>query len=173
MRYPGKNIIRVFIVLSIIVCASFQKLPDIYASQIGALEKPIGSNWGSPVKDYLASVKTHEPAPWCAAFVHWCLDSAHIKNTVTAYSPSAQNNKAMVYYRSHWLKDFQQGDVGTIYFVTMGRIAHTFFVDKKVNASVVETVEGNSAPNSGTREGIGVFRKKRPLHTIYSISRWQ
>lgn len=154
-------------------CSFFRpKIDEVYISQIGRMENPLGSNWGHPVEEYLRSVNTNIPAPWCAAFVHWCLDSAGIKNTITAYSPSAQNKKNLVYYQSHQLKEVQPGDVFTIYFVSMKRIGHTGFIGRQISSSIVETIEGNSN-DGGSREGVGVYKRKRPLHTLYSISRWQ
>lgn len=135
------------------------------------MEKPLGSNWGYPVSKYLKSVHVTTPAPWCAAFVHFCLDSAGIKTPITAYSPSAQNLKNTIYINNKWYKEPESGDVFTIYFPSMGRIGHTGFIDRKINESVCETVEGNSN-NAGSREGIGVFRRKRPVHTLHSITRW-
>lgn len=134
------------------------------------MEKPLGSNWGSPVRIYLKAVHYNEPAPWCAAFVAWCLDSARIRNTITAASGSAQNNANLVFFHSKRLKAIQPGDVGTIYFVSLHRIAHTFFINRDDNG-IEETVEGNSNAG-GSREGVGVFKRKRPLNTIWSVSRW-
>lgn len=158
----------------ITVAYSFRspEIDQVYLSQVGKTEHPIGSNWGHPVQEYLASTGLHAPDAWCAAFVHWCLDSAGIKNQVTAYSPSAQNKKNLIYYQTHWLKPVRLGDVFTIYFPSMKRIAHTGFVNMNSNTSVVETVEGNSNAG-GSREGYGVFRRKRPALTLWSISRWE
>ena len=160
------------------VFCSFQ-LPDlkpnlrnVYTSQIGVTERPVGSNWGPEVSKYLAHTNTRTPAPWCAAFVRFCLDSAGIKSNISAYSPTAQNKNDLVYYKIKLLKPIEAGDVFTIYFSAMGRIAHTGFVDRMVNSSIVETVEGNSN-NLGGREGFGVFKRRRPIHALYSISRWR
>lgn len=172
----AKNRYFIFAVLFVVysVAGSFRSptIDEVYLSQVGVRENPLGSNWGHPVQDYLASTNVHEPAAWCAAFVHWCLDSAKIPNTVTAYSPSAQNKKNLVYYQTHWQKTVAPGDVFTIYFPSLKRIAHTGFVNSYENSSVVETVEGNSNAG-GSREGVGVFRRKRPALTLWSISRWK
>jgi hypothetical protein len=99
------------------------------------------------------------------------LDSAGIKNNITAYSPTALNKKNLVYYKGQLLKPVQSGDVFTIFFPSMGRIAHTGFASRQINSAIVETVEGNSN-NDGSRDGYGVFRRKRSLHTLYSLSRF-
>lgn len=171
----AKNRIVAYLILWLVwgMDSSFLRpeISEVYSSQIGQMEKPAGSNWGHPVQDYLAATSVHAPAAWCAAFVKWCLDSAGIKTPITAYSPSAQNKNNLIYYKTHELKELKSGDVFTIYYVSMGRIAHTGFVNRKINSTIVETIEGNSN-DGGSREGVGVFKRKRPMHTLYSISRW-
>lgn len=147
------------------------EIRQIYLSQVGKMEHPLGSNWGHPVQEYLARVHLHEPEPWCAAFVAWCLDSAGISNTINGASGSAQNKANLVYYHTRMLQTVEPGDVGTIFFPSLHRIGHTFFTDSETNG-IVETIEGNSNAG-GSREGVGVFHRKRPLHTLWSISRWK
>lgn len=147
-------------------------IKSVYTSQIGVTEHPVGSNWGPEVKKYLAHTGTTIPAPWCAGFVRFCLDSAGIKTNISAYSPTAHNKNNLVYFRAKIIRPVEPGDVFTIFFPSMGRIGHTGFADHMVNSSVVETVEGNSN-NMGGREGFGVFKRRRPIHALYSISRWR
>ncbi len=138
---------------------------------MGKVEVSRGSNWGPDVKKYLASVNYKIPAPWCAAFVKYNFDQAGVKTPITAYSPTAHNSKNLVYYRGKLLKPLQAGDVFTIYFPSMGRIGHTGFAPRMINRSIVETYEGNSN-DGGSREGYGSFKRKRSLHTLYSVTRW-
>jgi len=63
------------------------------------------------------------------------------------------------------------GDVFTIYYASLRRIGHTGFVNRKINNSIVETVEGNSNAD-GSREGYMVCKRKRSVHSLYSITRW-
>ena len=172
----SKIIFRSLLFLFCIVCSSFQNpsitnLRSVYLSQVGQMEHPLGSNWGYPVKKYLASVHDYQPDPWCAAFVHFCLDSAGYKTNITAAASSGDNLKHRVYFKTKLYEPIQYGDVFTIFFPSMGRIGHTGFVDQKVNDGIYSTVEGNTN-NNGSREGIGVFKRKRSLHTLYSVSRW-
>ena len=46
----------------------------------------------------------------------------------------------------------------------------TGFIDKK-DGNYYITVEGNTN-EAGSREGDGVYRKRRHIKTIYAISRW-
>jgi hypothetical protein len=143
----------------------------VIVSQVGVQEVPRGSNWGPVVSVYLRHARVNYPAPWCAAFVHYCLDSCGIANTVTAYAPSAQNAKHLVYARAHMLETPVAGDVFTIYFFSMKRIAHCGFFQQQHNGSSFVTIEGNTNTD-GSREGYEVARRIRSYHTIYSLSRW-
>jgi hypothetical protein len=146
-------------------------IAEVYVSQIGKQEHPKGSNWGSDVQKYLRHVQTYQPKPWCAAFVKFCLDSAGVKSTITAASPTAHNKDNLVWFKNRWYQQMRAGDVFTIYFPSLHRIAHTGFVDRKINASICETVEGNTNTD-GSREGFEVARRKRSFHSLYSITRW-
>lgn len=169
-------IIRILLLVSGIFCSfspdKVEKLHSVITSQIGVVEVPKGSNWGPQVKRYLAAVGYHQPGAWCAGFVGFGLDSVGIPNTITAYSPTAHNPKNLVYFRGKFLKEPRAGDVFTLYYAAMGRIAHTGYIEKILPNNKVVTIEGNTNPGGG-REGYGVFRRIRYLHSIYSISRWE
>lgn len=171
-----KNSFRIVAVSVLIIGMGTSFCPanvkDVYTSQIGVVEQPKGSNWGKDISKYLSHVNYKYPGPWCAAFVKFCLDSAGIKSTITAYSPTAHNPKNLVLFKNKWYIEPRAGDVFTIYYPSMKRIAHTGFYDHKVNSSICETVEGNTN-NDGSREGYMVCRRRRSFHSLYSISRWQ
>ena len=52
------------------------KALEIAIDEIGVEEIPKGSNWGKDVKKYLKSTGITDPAPWCAAYVYWCIEKA-------------------------------------------------------------------------------------------------
>jgi hypothetical protein len=106
----------------------YLEVQKVYMSQIGLSEIPEGSNWGPNVQKYLSSVHVYSPAAWCAAFVHWSNSTAGIKDNITAWSPTAQNNANLVYYNGHYLQPPRPADVFTIYFPSLKRIAHTGFI---------------------------------------------
>ncbi len=161
-------------ILTILCChnnsISQTRLEKIYLSQVGMREQPAGSNWGPQVGKYLRSVNVKMPAAWCAAFVHYCLDSAGIKNNITAWSPTAHNAKYVVYFGRRLIEEPKPGDVFTLYFPKMKRIAHTGFYHRRVNSSVYQSVEGNTN-EAGSREGDGVYKKYRSYNATYSITR--
>ena len=109
-------------------------------------------------------------SPWCAAWVVFVGDEALGKE---------QNP----YPRSAWSPDFvkapdwnrgvgkepSSADAFGVYFQSLGRVAHTGLVEK-VEGNMAVTIEGNTNDN-GSREGDGVYRKRRPLATILA-KRW-
>lgn len=152
---PGKNI---------------PSITDVYLSQLGVHEKT-GHNDGKDVEKYLRSVGLGKGYAWCAAFVRWCFDSAGIKTTINGAAASAHNPKNLVCYKHSQLKTPEPGDVFTLWYNALGRIGHTGFYHKRVNATVYESVEGNTN-EAGSREGDGVYKKYRSFNATHSINRW-
>jgi hypothetical protein len=145
-------------------------LKEIYSSQLGVREAT-GKNDGKIVEMYLHSVGLNKGNPWCAAFVHWSLDSAGYKNNITGWSPTTFNPNNLIYFKNKFKKEPREGDVFSLYFPSLKRIAHTGFFDYKQNSSIYSTVEGNTN-DANSREGDGVYRRYRSFNSTYSISRW-
>ena len=142
----------------------------IYKSQLGVRERT-GNNDGKDVEKYLASVNLGKGYAWCAAFVHWCLAEAGVKNSITAWAPTAHNKKNIAYFNNKFKKDPQQADVITLYYANKGRIGHTGFFDHMQSENMTANYEGNT--NRGnSNEGDGVYITFRPLKTLYSITSW-
>jgi len=129
-------------------------LASVGESQIGVLEQPLGSNWGPKVKEYLNSTGINFPAPWCAAFVNWCLNTLGQKG-YGAYVPSWDKKELRV-------ETPKRNDLGLVWFSSMKRYAHIYIVTGRPSPRSVESVEENTN-NGGSREGIGVFKRIRPL----------
>jgi hypothetical protein len=142
----------------------------IYKSQLGVREKT-GRNDGKDVEKYLKSVGLGKGFAWCAAFVHWCLNQAGVKNSITAWAPTAHNKKNIVYFKGKFKKEPQQADVITLYYANKGRIGHTGFFDHMQSENMTANYEGNT--NRGnSNEGDGVYLTFRPVKTLYSITSW-
>lgn len=62
------------------------------------------------------------------------------------------------------------GDIFGIYFQNKGRIAHVGFVHRFGDKYTI-TVEGNTN-EEGSREGDGVYLKRRLTKQLYKISRY-
>lgn len=139
-------------------------------SQIGQKEKPLGSNWGVPVQDYLKSVGITVPASWCAAFVYWCFENALNEGEV---NPLIKTGGVLL----HWTKadkkyrvvgDPKPGDVFIMDFG--GGKGHTGIVES-VTSSQINTIEGNANETAG-REGTEVRRKTRSRSKIKGYLRY-
>lgn len=141
-----------------------------YTAELGVRET--GFNKGKRVEEYLRAANLKPGSAWCAAFITWTFKQVGIKAVVSGYSPNwFQSN--IVYKRDDNINrhySASAGDVFGLYFESKKRIAHVGFIDKQ-DGSYFITVEGNTN-ESGSREGDGVYRKRRHIKTIYAISRW-
>lgn len=136
------------------------KALSVAITQIGESEKPLGSNWGHPVQDYLASVNINFPASWCMAFVYWCFKQA--SEELNIINPLAKTAGVLNEYNldklNHVTGDPQPGDIFIMDFG--GGLGHTGIVEKINDDKSLSTIEGNTN-NNGSREGIAVERKLR------------
>lgn len=136
---------------------------QIAITQLGQTEKPIGSNWGQPVKTYLGSVGIDFPASWCMAFVFWCFSEAAKNNKIpntaikTAGCLDAWN-------RAKTVQKSQAPQIGSVFIMDFGGgHGHTGIVEK-FDENFIYTVEGNTN-DTGSREGFEVCRRKRARKT--------
>ncbi len=157
----------------IVVVPETKSLQSIYTKFIGVREKT-GNNDGPEVEMFLRSVGLGKGYAWCAAFVKYCMLEAGVKaaEKMNGMALSTENKKNFIYHNGELVKKPQAGDVFTLYYARLGRIGHTGFFDREINSSVFETVEGNTN-NQNSREGDGVYRRKRSYNSTFSISRWQ
>jgi hypothetical protein len=176
----GKNTSIVFglFFAGLITCSTIvradvrQRVVEIYSNEIGVRELT-GNNDGERVEEYLRSCGLRKGQPWCAAFVTWTFKQAEVSAVVSGYSPSWFPNKRVIYTNggTNNLTPIQS-DVFGIYFSSKGRIAHVGFIDQwDEGTAYCMTVEGNTN-DAGSREGDGVYRKRRLKRQIYKVSRW-
>jgi len=165
-----------------------EKVALTYSSQIGVRELT-NRNDGEKIDMYLASTglvnnkayraKTGKGYAWCAAFVTWSLKES-FKDTDyqikipsgSAWAPSWFT--ANVIYIKGKLNKVKpdKTDVIGIWSPTEKRIGHVGFVDAwPDDGDYVITVEGNTNA-AGSREGDGVYRKRRLKANIHKVSRW-
>lgn len=133
----------------------------IAITQIGQDEKPHGSNWGEPVRSYLASVKINFPASWCMAFVYWCHAMAATKLKLT--NTAIRTGGVLMAWNTADVKlKSKVPSIGSVVIMDHGHgLGHTGIVEK-FDAKYIYTIEGNTN-NNGSREGVAVERKKRLL----------
>ena len=147
-----------------------ENVATIYSSQVGIREKT-NSNDGKEVEIYLASAGLKKGNPWCAAFVTWVYKTAGVKAIKSGYSP-AWFPKDKVIWQNQKGQPPNRADVFGLWFANKGRVAHVGFIDQwPQDGSYTITVEGNTN-EAGSREGDGVYRKRRLKKQIYVISRW-
>lgn len=141
-----------------------------YIKELGVRES--GFNKGARVEEYLRAANLKAGNAWCAAFITWTFKQCNIKAVVSGYSPNwFQSN--VVYKRDDNINrnyTATVGDVFGLYFANKKRIAHIGFIDSRQGDYYI-TVEGNTN-EAGSRDGDGVYRKRRHVKTIYAISRW-
>lgn len=161
-----------------------QKVKTIYDSQIGVREAT-GHNDGPQVEAYLRYTGLGKGNAWCAAFVCWVLGQAGVDNPKTAWAASLFPHDKLVWPRAKirargnpqratkkvlTTGNPQRATIFGLYFPSLKRIAHCGFIDEW-NEKEVITVEGNTNDKGG-REGDGVYRKRRPVKSLYAVADW-
>lgn len=181
---PGgtKRKYAVVILLVFILCAALSarsvgaENSNIRGKLIKTLElqlnvRETAPNQGYMVDKYLHSVGVDTPAPWCAAFVSYNLQQYNIPNPKSAWSPHYALEKDVIYKAKRKNIPFLPGDVVTYYYPKLGRVGHVGFYCQKDPSGYLITIEGNTN-SGGSREGDGVYKKKRELSKVYAISRY-
>lgn len=143
-------------------------------AEIG-IEEVDGTNCGPRVDQYKAATNLppHEPWPWCAAFVDFCVKEA-MEATGTQETPTFKRPKtAGAWDLLNWSRkqdnstqtkephggDIQAGDIVVFTF------SHTGIAIGPTENGMVPTIEGNS-DLQGSREGGAVGKHWRKLSQI-------
>jgi hypothetical protein len=137
-------------------------------SQVGVRES--SENWGPMVRAYLAVAGLFSPAPWCAAFVTWCLLEA---GAVRSKLPKLA---ASTYWWFVWAQSTKRlrsiprrGDIGVVNGAKGG---HEFFVRMATGKDEFSTIEGNTN-DEGSREGYEVCDRERSVRGyMMKFVRW-
>ena len=147
------------------------QLLNVARRYVGIQESPRGSN-----KQRFAKVAGHANGqPWCQTM---CVaDVVEAPGTLlehmpdgwreTAYTPTAES----AYKRAGRLHSTPKvGDQGFLYFPSMGRVAHTFWVlDVNDATRTIVTLEGNTNTD-GSRDGYKVAIRVRPYGAKRSVA---
>ena len=146
-------------------------LKSSYESQIGVREAT-GNNDGFDVEKYLASSELGKGYSWCAAFINWNYQQCNLPAPKkSAWVPSWFPKSKLIYVRGEFsLMNPQSGDLIGIWFNSKKRLAHIGIYDHE-DDTYYYTVEGNTN-EAGSREGDGVYRKRRIKRQVHSISSW-
>lgn len=140
----------------------------LFEGEVGV--RQVGDNAGERVEQYLQATGLGPGYPWCAAFIAWGYNEFGIDNPESAWSPAWFPDSHTIYIRGRETKEPLPGDVIGIWFSDLGRIAHVGVV-VDWGEEFVTTVEGNTN-DTGSRNGDGVYKKRRKQRQIHSVSRW-
>lgn len=141
------------------------QVTECYLSQVGVRELT-GRNDGKRVQEYLKTTGLQGNYAWCGAFVNWVYKQSGV-------SPRAKYPaRARSWFSQNLIEPelVQPGDLFALYYHKLGRIGHVGFIHQ-VSDNAYITVEGNTN-QAGSREGDGVWRKRRMKRSIYQTSRW-
>lgn len=150
------------------------KIVEIALKEVG-VEEVDGTNCGPRVNQYKAATNLppEEPWPWCAAFVCWVVREAMkatFKRPTTAGAWNLENwslkQDNSTQTRKPHRGDIKPGDIVVFTFSHVG-----FAVGEPDEEGYVSTLEANTDA-AGSREGGGVFRKRRKLSSIRSRIRF-
>ncbi len=133
-------------------------------SQLGVKELPAGSNWGPMVKVYLAAAGLKYPAPWCAAFLTWCLEKANYHVT-TPVPASVESWEEWGNRHGYLVNRPLRGDI-VCYQWDSGWYDHIGIVDRVLSLrwrgrdfiGKVRTVEGNTGVGNDSNGGEVMIR---------------
>ncbi|WP_406823935.1 peptidoglycan-binding protein [Pedobacter sp. KACC 23697] len=142
--------------------AEGKKLLRIAGKELGIRELT-GNNDGPRVAAYLRYVNVPEGSAWCAAFVSWVFSQGGYPAPRTAWSPA-------LFPLSKRTKEIRPAVVFGIYFTHLKRIAHCGLVEWRTGDWLI-TIEGNTN-RAGSREGDGVYRKRRHLKAVKYFADW-
>lgn len=141
------------------------------AMQDVGVREATGSNDGVRVEQYLALVGQPKGRSWCAAFVCFHLSVNGIANPRNAWSPALVGGKAAVVWTGRKaVRAPLPADVFALYYPQLGRVGHVGFVTG-VDGRYITTVEGNTS-GPGSREGDGVYARRRELSKVYCIANY-
>jgi hypothetical protein len=130
--------------------------------EVGVREKT-GRNDGSRVEEYLRYVGLKKGQPWCAAYVSYIYATSGFNKPRSGWSPD-------LFPSSRLARSALPGNVLGIYFKQYGRIAHVGIILQEEGDWII-SCEGNTNID-GSREGDGVYLKRRHRRTIYQIADW-
>lgn len=141
-----------------------ERVIELAASQVGVRE--VGSNQGKEVEDYLAVTGLGPGYAWCVAFIAWTYDSVGVGIPESAaWSPAWFPQSKVIE-----TVNAKPGDVHGFYYQSKGRIAHGA-IHERFSGTTVITIEGNTN-KLGSREGDGVYRKRRHSRSIHKTAKW-
>lgn len=157
-----------------------QAIVEIAKREVG-IEEVNGTNRGPRVDEYKAATNLppHESWPWCAAFVDWCVKQAMALagGNYTFQRPTTagawdMENWSLAQDESTWTRKPTHGDIqaGDIVIYTFSHVG--IATGSPDGDGYIHTIEGNTDA-AGSREGGGVFAKRRHVSKVRSRIRFR
>lgn len=152
------------------------RLVELALGEVG-VEEVDGTNCGPRVNEYKAATNLppQESWPWCAAFICWLVQKSGLPQTSGFRFPRtagawdfenwSRRQDATTQTKKPAGSDIRAGDIVIFTF------SHIGLAVADARDGFVDTVEGNTDA-AGSREGGGVFRKRRSLTKIRSRIRF-
>lgn len=137
-------------------------------------EVPAFSNWGQAVQAFLALCGISDPNPWCMAFLTYVGRKAF--GAAWVIPRFALVNAFATWAKQQGIRmlpsEAQVGDAFVIWYPTERRFRHVGVICGPRDADGKwETIEGNTN-DGGSREGNGVFIRRRALGDADRIIQW-
>lgn len=138
-----------------------------------------GNNHGKLVEVFLRFVGARPGDPWCAAFVSYCFHKAAVEGEKGATFPYSASSQAIKRYAeqhdllSHDPQDLMKWKGAVAGWTDAdGAHGHVFFVSERLTNDhkmilAIRTVEGNTSPQDGARDGQGVYSIERKVPVAY------
>ncbi len=176
IKYCGISLLLLFVSVCAFATIKTTPLRDkfaaVYTHEIGVQELT-GNNDGVRVEQYQAVTGNRKGDFWCSSFVAWCLVKTNLPMKGNGMALSFFRKPHVVWSKANGVRSFNKlaaykGNFGSVYFSHLKRIGHIFIIDD-IEGDYVVTVEGN-ASNGLSRNGTGVFKLKRRIRNIYSVS---
>lgn len=138
----------------------------IASHQVRLKVREVTSNWSPVIKTYLAAAGIFSPAPWCAAFVTWCLKAAGFPGPFPKYPGSTW----WWIFEAMKRKAFKRGNPkrGDLFVWNHNGSGHIGFVAEVLADGSVRTLEGNTNDN-GSREGVAAMERRRTIVSILAM----
>ena len=139
-----------------------KKLASTAQQYLGIREKT-GRNDGPQIEQFLKVVNLKKGDPWCGAFISWLFHKMGRLKPRSGWTPDLFPNSRLT-------KLALTGNLIGIYFPEKKRIAHVGMIEC-LDGDWIIAIEGNTNLQ-GSREGDGVYRKRRHKRSVAKISDW-
>lgn len=162
-----------FILLMFVSTAAYPQAPIIRYAESYTWVREIKPNRSPEIDSMNIAVNAPLGSPWCASYASWVYNHFNIINPNSAWSPNFGLKKDCIWqYKQLNTVKLKPGDCVTFYYSNLGRIGHVGIITQVYDdEDYVITIEGNTN-GAGSRDGSGVFKKKRSLNKIYRVTRY-